>query len=147
MPVARRSNISLKKNPAFTVTRVSVGDERLVYAMIADKKFDYPKGRSKVAYIGTTKNGIFRVTGSVAERANDILKLHGVESFDVRIITCPRRKHVKMWYKLEHAFIVAFREHYGAPPKCNDPTDGKNPRTVFNFFSKSRVKRVLDDLA
>ena len=147
MPATRRSNISLKKYPALTVTRVSVGDERLVYAMIADKKFDYPKGRSKVAYIGTTKNGIFRMTSSVAERANHILKLHGVESFDVRIITCPRRKHIKMWFKLEHACLVAFREHYGAPPKCNDQTDGKNAGTVFNYFSKTRIKRILEDVA
>jgi len=115
--------------------------------MIADKKFNYPKGRSRVAYIGTTKNGIFRLTSSVAERANDILKLHGVESFDVRVITCPRRKHVKMWFKLEHTFIVAFRVHYGAPPKCNDSTDGQNPGTVFNFFARKRVMRVLEDLA
>jgi hypothetical protein len=147
MPPIRRSNISLKKHPALTVSRVSVGDVRLVYAMVTDKKLPYPNGRSKIAYIGTTKKGIFRMTSSVAERANEILKLHGVESFEVRIITCPRRKHVKMWFKLEHACIVAFREHYGAPPKCNDQTDGQNPGTVFNYFSKTRIKRVLDDLA
>jgi hypothetical protein len=129
------------------VTRVSVGDDRLVYAMVADKKLKYPAGRSRVAYIGTTKKGIFRITSSIAERANSILKRHGVESFEVRIITCHRRKHVKMWYRLEHAFLLAFRGTYGAPPKCNDPTDGKTAGTVFNLFSTARIKRILEDLA
>jgi hypothetical protein len=129
------------------VTRISVGDDRLAYAMIADKKFNYPKGRSALAYIGTTKKGIFRMTSSIAERANEILRLHGVQSFTVRIITCNRRKHVKMWFKLEHALLVAFRELYGAPPRANDQTDGKNAGTVFNYFSRRRIKRVLEDLA
>jgi hypothetical protein len=147
MPAKRRSNVSVKRKPGFTVTRISVGDDRLAYAMIADKKLDYPEGRSRVAYIGTTKKGIFRMTSSIAERANAILRLHGVESFEVRIITCHRRKHVKMWYKLEHALLVAFRELYGAPPRSNDQTDGKRAGTVFNYFSRARVKRVLEDLA
>ena len=147
MTTKRRSNISLKREAAFTVTRVSIGSDRLVYAMVADKKFDYSNGRSRVVYIGTTKNGIFRLTSSVAERANKILALHGVESFEVRIITCHRRKHVKMWFRLEHAFLVAFREIYGEPPWCNDPTDGKNAGNVFDLFAIGRVKRVLEDLA
>lgn len=143
----RRSSISLKRDTAFDVSRVSVGDDRLVYLMIADKKFDYKKGRSEVVYIGTTKNGVFRMTSSIAERANKILKLHGVQNFSVRVVTCHRRQHVKMWFKLEHAFLVAFREVYGSPPHCNDPTDGKNAGTVFNLFSRQRIKRILEDLA
>jgi hypothetical protein len=147
MPAKRRSHVSLKRKSGFTVTRVSIGDDRLAYAMIADKKFTYPNGRSSVAYIGTTQKGIFRMTKSIAERANAILRLHGVESFQVRIITCNRRRHVKMWFKLEHALIVAFRELYGSPPHANDQTDGKNAGTVFNYFSRTRIKRVLEDLA
>lgn len=129
------------------VTRVSIGDDRLVYAMVADKKLSYPRGRSRVAYIGTTKNGIFRITSSVAERANTILKMPGVESFEIRIITCHRRKHVKMWYRLEQACLVMFRDICGAPPKCNSQNAGKNAGTVFDFFARSRVRRVLEDLA
>lgn len=147
MPAKRRANISLKKDTAFKVTRVSVGDDRLVYVMVACKKLNYSKGRSRIAYIGTTKNGIFRVSGSVAERADHILRLHGVESFEVRIITCHRRKHVKMWYRLERALLVVFRELYGEPPRCNGQTHGKNAGTVFDLFARARVKRVLEDLA
>lgn len=147
MPAKRRSNISLKKIPAFKVTRVSVGNDRLVYVMVADKKLNYLNGRSRIAYIGTTKKGIFRVSGSVAERADHILRLHGVESFQVRIVTCHRRKHVKMWRRLEHALLVVFRELYGESPRCNGSTGGKNPGTVFDLFAYDRLKQVLEDLA
>jgi len=110
MPAKRRANISLEKSPAFKVTRVSLGDDRLVYVMVANKRLNYSKGRSRIAYIGTTKNGIFLASGSLAERADHILGLHGVEAFEVRIVTCHRRKHVKMWHRLEHALLVVFRE-------------------------------------
>ena len=93
------------------VTRISIGDKRLAYAKVADKKLTYPRGRTRVAYIGTTQNGIFRLTSSVAERAQKILGLHGVESFESRVITCPRRKHVKTWFKLEHALLVRYHTY------------------------------------
>jgi len=111
MPAKRRSPISLKKNVAIMVTRISIGDKRLAYAKVADKKLTYPRGRTRVAYIGTTQNGIFRLTSSVAERAQKILGLHGVESFESRVITCPRRKHVKTWFKLEHALLVRYHTY------------------------------------
>jgi hypothetical protein len=52
-----------------------------------------------------------------------------------------------MWFKLEHALLVAFRELYGSAPRCNNPNAGKKAGTVFNYFARSRVKRVLEDLA
>ena len=147
MPAKRRSHINLRRKVGFTVTRVSVGDDRLAYAMVADKKYVYPDGRSRVVYIGTTERGIFRVTSSIAERANEILRLPGFESFDVRVISCHRRKHIKMWFKLEHALLVGFREIYGSSPRCNNQNAGKRAGTVFNYFSRKRIKRVLEDLA
>ena len=147
MAKKRRSSISLRRKVAMEVTRISVGDERLVYAMVADKKLVYPSGRSRVAYIGTTKNGIFRLSASIAERANTILQTRGVESFEVRIVTCHRRQRVKMWHRLEQAFLVTFRQLYGAPPICNSEKAGKNEGTVFDLFARSRVRRILEDIA
>lgn len=57
MPAKRRENVSLKKNPTFKVTRVS-GDDRLVYVMVDDMKFNLSNHRSRIAYIGTIKKGI-----------------------------------------------------------------------------------------
>jgi len=147
MPNVKRSPISLKKKPAFSVSRVSIGDDRLVYVMVADKKFKYPNERSRIVYIGTTKNGVFRVTNSIAERAEDILLEHGVESFDVRIVTCHARQRVKMWHRLEQAMLVIFREINGASPLCNADTAGVNEGNVFDLFSRARVRRILEDLA
>ncbi len=52
-----------------------------------------------------------------------------------------------LWYRLEHALLVVFRELYGEPPRCNDQTDGKNAGTVFDLFAHAKVKRVLENLA
>ncbi len=147
MPGLPRSPISLKKKAAFTVSRVSIGDDRLVYVMVADRKFEYPKGRSRIVYIGTTQNGVFRVSSSIAERSEDILLERGVESFEVRVVTCHPRQGVKMWFKLEHALLVAFRERHGESPLCNAETAGKSAGNVFDYFSRQRVMRILEDLA
>lgn len=147
MPRIPRSPVSLKKKPAFTVSRVSIGDDRLVYVMVADQKMKYANGRSRIVYIGTTRNGVFRLTSSIAERAEDILLEHGVESFDVRVVTCHPRQGVKMWHRLEQAMLVVFREQYGESPLCNNDNAGKNAGRVFDFFARARIERILEDLA
>lgn len=147
MPAKPRSTISLKRQPAFTVSRVSIGDDRLVYVMVAIRKIEYESGRSRVVYVGTTRNGVFRITSSIAERAEDILLEEGVESFDVRVVTCRPRQGVKMWHKLEQAMLVVFREQYGESPLCNNDSAGKNEGNVFEFFSRARIARILEDLA
>jgi hypothetical protein len=39
-----------------------------------------------------------------------------------------------MWFKLEHALLVEFRQLYGASPKCNNPNAGKAEGTVFTIL-------------
>lgn len=46
------------------VNRVTVGKDKLVYVILQDKKMQYPEGRSRVVYIGTTKNGGARIATS-----------------------------------------------------------------------------------
>lgn len=142
-----RLHVSLKRGNAMEISRISIGNEKLVYFLLADKKLDYAGGRSRVAYIGTTKNGISRVANSVAYRAPDVLRLRGVQGFSVRIVTCKPRQRVKTWVKLERAFLLAFKETYEEVPWCN--SHGKSITEVdeFRYFSRSRLKRILDDLA
>jgi hypothetical protein len=52
----RRSDISLQRGYAMHVNRLS-GHIKLVYVILIDKKYEYEKGRSRIVYIGTTKNG------------------------------------------------------------------------------------------
>ena len=129
------------------VTRVAVGHSRLVYVIVADKRFQYGKARSKVAYIGTTQNGVSRVAQSAACWTDYVLGHRGVKAFEVRIVFCERRQNVKTWLKLEHALLIMFREVYGQVPTCN--TQGKRMRETdeFRYFARTRIRRILEDLA
>jgi hypothetical protein len=46
------------------------------------------------------------VAQSVAYRAGDILSIHGVRSFEARILTARGRQGVQMWRKLERAMLL-----------------------------------------
>lgn len=129
-----------------TVNRIAIGDDRLAYAICADKKIRYPYGSSPVVYIGTTEKGVGRIATSAAYRAPSVLCMHGVKSFDVRIITCPPRRGVKSWKLLERALLLGFRSQFGQIPICN--TVGKNMRETreFEVFSRDRIRQVISDL-
>jgi len=146
MPV--RLRLSLKRDEALRATRVSIGKKKkLVYLLIADKRLKYAKGKSRIAYIGTTKKGVDRIAQSVAARAEDILSLHGVRTFHVRVVTCNPRQNVKTWIKLERGLLLCFRERFGLIPQCN--TQGKNMKETdeFYYFAKKGVLNIIDELS
>lgn len=144
-----RLRISLKRESAMKVNRISINDLKLVYVICANKKVRYPKGRTPVVYIGTTRNGIARVAASAAFRSEDILLLPGVNSFEVRIVTCSVRQGVRTWRKLERAFLLLFKDKYGSVPYCNTAGVGKNfvETNEFDFFARKRIRDILDNLA
>jgi len=146
MAAERRLSVSLRHGHALEATRVSVGRSKLVYVIVADKKIKYPKGRSRVAYIGTTRKGVRRVAASVAGKADEILGLRGVKSCRAHIITCRPRQRVKTWLKLERALLVTFRELYGRIPECNSHGKEMKRRDEFEYFSYARIRRVLEEL-
>lgn len=146
--MARRINLSLKRDEALRATRVAIGKKKkLVYLLIADKRLKYTDGKSRIAYIGTTKKGVDRIAQSVAVKANDILSTRGVRTFHARVVTCSPRQKVRTWLKLERALILCFREIFGEIPKCN--TQGKKMKQTdeFSYFSKSAVKNIIEELA
>jgi hypothetical protein len=55
------------------VTRVAARHVKLVYVIVADKRLKYPRGRSGIVYIGTTRNGFSRVAQSAADWTDFIL--------------------------------------------------------------------------
>jgi hypothetical protein len=98
-------------------------------------------------YIGTTQNGIARVAPSAAYRAEEILYDHGINSLQVRIVTCRGRQGIKQpWRKLERALLLGFKDHYGDIPRCN--THGRNyvEKKEFDYFSRKRIADVIRDL-
>ena len=64
------------------VHRVSLKNDKLVYVVLQDKKYQYPNGRSRVVYIGTTQNGVSRMAVSAAYRSEEIFAGWGVEKLD-----------------------------------------------------------------
>src|SRR5262245_43612878 len=131
----RRLSLSLRRDEALTATRVSVGNQKLVYVLVADKRLRSGKIKSRIAYIGTTRRGVGRVAGSVAHRANDILSLRGVRRFHARVVTCPPRQRVSTWLKLERALLLAFKSKFGMVPLCNSHGKGMRERDEFRYFS------------
>ncbi len=90
---------------------------------------------------------MYRVAQSAASRSNEILRQPGVNSFEARIVTCQPRQSVKTWHKLERALLIVFKELHGDVPRYN--THGKNfvETDEFRYFSKARIRRILEDLA
>jgi len=148
MSASRRLTVSLKRKPAMTATRVSIGRSKLVYALVADKRLQYENGKSRIAYIGTTKNGRWRIASSVASRSQEILQLRGVTSFDARIITCKSGQKVETWKVLERALLLEFREQFGEVPWCNIHGKGIRERDEFNkYFRRARIRDIIQDLS
>jgi hypothetical protein len=146
MPL-RRIKLSLHRDHALQATRVSIGKLKLVYVLVADKKLRYEKGKSRIAYIGTTRKGTARIAQSVAARAEDILNIRGVRSFHARVIVCRPRRHVRTWHYLERALLIRFKEIFGEVPVCN--SHGKNMKRAkeFVYFAERGVSLVIQELS
>lgn len=144
----RRLSVSLHREPALIADRVTVGKDKLVYVIIADKRLSYPNGNSKIVYIGTTKKGISRVAASAALKVNEALKKYsGIKKLTVRIVTCKPRQKVRTWFALERALLTAFRLRYGKLPKSNLKGEKLNPDVVFTLFARKRMGEIIDDLS
>ena len=142
MPKLRRITPSLKQQPSLVASRVAINKQRLCYILVANKKLQYPEGRSRIAYIGTTKKGLSRVASSVAHRADSVLR-RGITSFEARIVTTPFRQRVRTWLRLEGCLLTVFHEQFGALPKCND----KNGKPDWKRFRKHKIERIIEDLS
>jgi len=144
-PGIRRAAISLNRDSALTARRVLSDKRKRVYILVADKKLNYSSGRSRIAYIGTTEKGGSRIAQSVAWRASAIFALSGVREFHARVVTCRPRRKVKMWRKLERALLLEFRTEYGEVPRCNIQGKGFTELDEFEYFARSRIRRILED--
>jgi hypothetical protein len=143
----RRLSLSLKRDPALSTNRVSIGRDRLVYILITDKRLRYSNDVSRIAYIGTTKRGLARISQSVAGRAESILSIRGVRSFHARIVTCRRRQNLKSWHKLERALLLCFKSRFGNVPVCNGTGTRMRETDEFRYFSKAAVMNVIAELS
>jgi NAD(P)H-hydrate repair Nnr-like enzyme with NAD(P)H-hydrate dehydratase domain len=140
------ANLTIKtsQNPALTINRGAIKGERLGYFATANKKSKYKYGSSYIVYIGTTKSGANRIAASAAQKASEMLALHGVRQLEFYVVTSKPRKHVKTWAKLERALILTYREKFGEVPKCNQ--HGKRTRWTdeLKCFTPARLRTVIE---
>ncbi|MGE3274172.1 MAG: hypothetical protein AB7O67_03605 [Vicinamibacterales bacterium] len=118
-----------------------------MYLLVADKKLKYRGGRSRIAYIGTTKRGMSRIAQSVAARAEDILSLRGVQRFHARVVTCKPRQKVRTWHKLERALLIEFKNIFGEVPTCNSHGTKMKETDEFDYFRRAGVRTVIEELS
>lgn len=144
-----RLRISLKRREAITVDRISVGKLKLAYVICADKKLRYGKKRSRIAYIGTTKNGTDRFAQSAASRSDEVFDLRGIERFygsccDMH--ASPEGEIVAQVGKGTHPEIQGL---FGAVPRCN--RQGKHKNYLWSdevdLFSVRRLETIIEDLS
>ncbi len=138
--------VKLQDGAALEVGRVSIGQNKLAYVLLANKRLKYLHGSSRVAYIGTTKKGVSRVAASAAYRAEEILDLHGVTRCTARVVTCTPRKSVTTWKKLERALLLVFRQEYGEVPWCNTAGKRMKEKDEFDYFDRNRLKKILVEI-
>lgn len=139
----QRLTIKSHSSPAMTITREAVKSDKLVYIAVANKAIQYPHARSRIVYIGTTRNGAHRMAASAAAKAQEMLDLHGVRELQFYPVTCKSRQNVRTWRKLERGLLLAFKHLYGRVPQCN--TQGKNMvwTDELGYFTRGRLDGVI----
>jgi hypothetical protein len=151
----RRLNLTVLRTPAVTVTKDAMREDAIVYVLSADKQITYPTKRSRIVYIGMTEAGVHRVAKSAADRAEDILGMRGVRSFQARVVHYPASAIDlrQRWLKnppnlLERALLIAFRDEYGDIPRCNGSGHRMKPDfEEFQRFSRARLAVILGELS
>jgi len=138
-----RLHIKTTRKPVIVVARTALHEKKLVYVACANKTLRYPRSRSRIVYIGTTKNGISRIAASAARAAKRFLSLHGVRSLELFVVTCRARPGMQSWRKLERGLLLAFKDEFGEVPVGN--TQGKNSfwNDEANYFKISRLRSVI----
>lgn len=111
--------VHLASKPAMIVHRRILTKDRIVYLLVGRKPFKYHGGKSRIAYIGTSKRGARRIASSAAYRADEVFSKWGSREMDVFIVTSQAKPGLKSWGYLERALLALFVSRYHQLPFCN----------------------------
>lgn len=136
----RIHNAGGREGAVVTINSRILEREKPVYFHVLNRPLEYAYGRSRIAYIGTTRQGLERIMSSIAERAADAFDLHGITSIEVHEIGCAPRQRVETSKKLERACLLVFRERYGEVPRFNSHGSGIEETDEFVYFNKSKSR-------
>ncbi len=139
----RRLRVRLSTTVPLTVRRTDVTTRRFAYLLVAQRPIEYPFGRSPVVYIGNTSLGLARLASKATEVGPRILRRPGLFEFDLRVVTCPPRRKVQTWRKLERALLLRFRERYGEVPLFNRTGRRMQERDEFDYFLRDGIDSVF----
>ncbi len=143
--MAKLTKLRVKKHKgiALEMHRLAIKADKLVYVLLTNRKLKYTYGKSRIAYIGTTKKGVSRIVESAAKKAGDLLQLHGIKTLQAQIITSTGRSKVKTWEKLERALLLEFRAAYGEVPVGNTQGKGIKEGDEFKYFQRTRIRSIV----
>ena len=161
----RKMNIRCDSiHPAMTVEKRRSWDQKLVYVLRADRRIKrynggksneprrYKNGGSRIIYIGETSVGEAKMArpaySAVRKGARAFNEIRGVRKVEIHLVTAKKRKGVqKIWEKLERGLLAVFKEEYGHPPCYNKQGKGFKVEDVKAYFSRGRLKAIIDDLS
>jgi hypothetical protein len=138
----RKLSARLHRAEVLVVDRSAIKSKHLVYLLVADKPQRYPWKKSPILYVGTTANGVARIAGSAAHRAEDIFAQYGTRRFVVRVVTCERRAGMPTWKVLEKDLLRRFKAHHGEVPLLNE-WKNLNPHHLSGYFSERKLDKIL----
>ena len=147
--MAKKIRVHRIKTVALTINRPATQENDFVYIGVANKAIKYSSGsRSKIIYIGQTKNGAFRLAQSAATRAYKLLNLNGVTSLTYYIVVPKGRQGTATWKHLETALIAKFRSKYYEAPKANVQgkrfnDDTQSVKKANDFFSEKMIEDII----
>ena len=142
----KRLTVKRQQTPAIVINRTAFRDNKLVYLARTNKPQRYPWGRSKIAYIGTTKKGARRIASSAAVRGEDLLEKYGMKHLEFYVVTCGKVQGVETWRKLERALLIKFREKFGAIPKANKAGTKIRWKDERKYFRPEKLDRILEEM-
>ena len=146
--MGKKIRISMsERHPAIVIHKGGIPQDRLVYVALANKPVNYSVSRkkSRIVYIGTTEQGLNRITSSGAKRAREIFEGRGIKRLEFFTVYCRsgRRGFKSWWVKLERAMIQAFKDSFYQLPRLN--TQGKKDwSSYYRYFSERRVKNLVN---
>jgi hypothetical protein len=142
--MARRARVNVFLDPVLSISRRAFQQEKIVYILLANKRFKYSYGRrSPIIYVGTSKKGAARIGQSIIDKGAQALESHGVKRIDAYLVTCQLRKKVAIWKKLESALLIVFRERYGKMPRYNSRLSNKPETDEWEYFSRDGLVELL----
>jgi len=136
--------VHIDSKVAMTVHRRILTRDRIVYLLVGKKPFRYKSGRSRIAYIGTSKRGAKRIAGSAAYKAEEVFSKWGSKEMEVYIASCEARPGLPTWEYLERALLAEFSNYYKQLPFCNKQGENyKFDEKLHKMFKQKRIYRLL----